>query len=237
MTSPVPEIPSSESSTKTKRKKKTLWIVLCVFILLVIIGTVLFIAMAGSGDKPVLNPDAYSYFNQIWEGQSIYLPSEVASPLKYNDANGQGWIISYDNSSDVMITNRENAYDPTMTELTAFLKADRTNNHIYVDQSFDCTHYTVMLHDNAEANGIRCGFVLIRFNGSCPPHSVNAFQTTDNGLVFVDDTGTLDGSGIDSFVNIQIGYPVSEVPVFDSDSSILIRLSCNEPVSSGVIFW
>lgn len=237
MTSPVPDVPSSESSTKTKRKKKTLWIVSCVFIFLVLIVILLLIAVTGSGDKAALNPDAYSYFNQTWEGQIVYLPPEVLSTLKFTDANGEGRIVSYSNGSNVVITNRENAHDPTMAELKAFLKADRTNDLVYVNGSFVCTNYAVTLHDNAEANGIRCGFVTIGFNGSCMPHSLNAFQTTDEGLVFAYDAGSLAGYGIDSFAKINIGYPVSQVPVFESDSSILSYLPCREPVNFGVIFW
>lgn len=237
MTSPVPDVPTSESPAKTKRKKKTLWIVSCVFIFLVIIGILLFTVVTGSDDKSVLNPNAYSYFNQTWEGQTIYLPTEVPSTLKYTDTDGKGWIAVYINGSNVVIKNRENTHDPTMAELRAFLKSDRTNDIIYVKGSFDCNSFAVMLHDNSEANGIRCSIVLIRFNGSCAGHSLNAFQTTDEGLVFVDDTGTWKDNGIDSFAKINIGYPVSEVPVFKADSLSNIQLRCKEPVSSGVIFW
>lgn len=237
MTSPVPDIPSFESSTKTKRKKKTLWIVSCVVIFLMIIGILLFIAVTGSGDKSVLNPDAYSYFNQTWEGQTINLPLDIASTLKYTDANGKGWIAVYTNGSDVVIKNRENTHDPTMAELKAFLKRDRTNNFVYVNGSFDCSSFALTLHDNAEANGIRCGFVCVWFNGSCTGHSLNAFQTTDNGLVFIDDTGTPEGNGIDAFARINIGHPISEVPVFKSDSSTMVSLPCKESVSSSVVFW
>ena len=237
MTSPVPDIPNPESSNETKGKKKTFWIVLCVFIFLVIIGILLFITVTESGDKSALNPAAYSYFNQTWEGQTIYLPPTVASTLKWTDANGKGWIVVYANGSNVVIKNRKTTHDPTMAELKAFLKRDRTNSFIYVNGSFDCNSFAIMLHDNAEANSIRCGFVCVRFNGSCAGHALNAFQTTDDGLVFVDDTGTPKGNGKDSFVKINIGYPVSEVPVFKSDSLSLVYLWCKEPVSTGVIFW
>jgi hypothetical protein len=237
MTSPVPDIPTSESSTKTKRKKRTLWIVSCVVIFLMIIGILLFIAVTESGDKSALNPNAYSYFNQTWEGQTINLPLDIASTLIFTDENGKGRIVMYPNSSDVVIKNRENTHDPTMAELKAFLKADRTNNLVYVNQSFVCTNYAVALHDNSEGNGIHCGFVCVSFNDADIPHALNAFQTTDEGLVFVDDTGTRKGNGIDSFAKIKIGYPVSEVPVFKSDSSILDYLPWREPVNFGIIFW
>ena len=237
MTSPVPDIPSSESSTKTKGKKKTLWIVSCVVIFLAIIGIVLFIAMAGSGDKSVINPDAYSYFNQAWEGQTIYLLIEVPSTLIFTDENGKGWIAVYTNGSDVVITNHGSTHNPTMAELRAFLKRDRTNGFVYVNESFDCNSFAVTLHDNAEANGIRCGFVTVDFNGSCAGHSLNAFQTTDYGLVFVDDTGTRKGDGIDYFAKINMGSPVREISAFESDSSKPFHLTCNEPASFGVIFW
>ncbi|HID42535.1 MAG TPA: hypothetical protein EYP30_01960 [Archaeoglobaceae archaeon] len=45
-----------------------------------------------------------------------------------------------------------------------------------------------LLHNNAEVNGIRAGFVEIDLVGR-EPHALNVFNTTDRGIVFVDCTG------------------------------------------------
>jgi hypothetical protein len=49
--------------------------------------------------------------------------------------------------------------------------------------------FAEMLHNNAEQAGIRAAFVGINFAGKKIGHAINAFQTTDMGLVHVDCTG------------------------------------------------
>ena len=63
-----------------------------------------------------------------------------------------------------------------------------------------CADFAEMLHNNAEAAGWRAAYVLIRLgpSKSWPTqggHTLNAFQTPDRGLVYIDATGTLSGTG------------------------------------------
>ena len=46
-----------------------------------------------------------------------------------------------------------------------------------------------MLHNNAEAAGIRAALVGVFFEGETTGHGLNVFKTTDRGLVYVDCTG------------------------------------------------
>ena len=56
-------------------------------------------------------------------------------------------------------------------------------------------HYTGIsksictLHNNAEANGIKSAFVAVLFSDTGTGHTLNAFNTTDKELVYVDCTG------------------------------------------------
>ena len=62
-----------------------------------------------------------------------------------------------------------------------------------------CGDFAERLHNNAEMAGIRCAYVSMTLSGYTDPnhygipsntgHACNAFQTTDRGLVYVDDTG------------------------------------------------
>ncbi len=52
-----------------------------------------------------------------------------------------------------------------------------------------CSDFAEMLHNNAEIHGIRAGYVSITLAGSTSGHAIDVFNTTDKGLVFVDDTG------------------------------------------------
>jgi hypothetical protein len=62
-----------------------------------------------------------------------------------------------------------------------------------------CADFAERLHNDAEMAGIRCAYVSIELSGYTDPnnfgisadtgHALDAFQTTDRGLVYVDDTG------------------------------------------------
>jgi len=70
-----------------------------------------------------------------------------------------------------------------------------------------CGDFAERLHNNAEKAGIRCAYVSINLAGYSGGHALNAFQTTDRGLVYIDDTGiTSPGpSNCDKTVSLQVG--------------------------------
>ncbi|MFH1031787.1 MAG: carboxypeptidase-like regulatory domain-containing protein [Chloroflexota bacterium] len=88
--------------------------------------------------------------------------------------------------------------NPTWDELLDFLAEDDTDRHQYVydyppkdvwnppnSPPFMSDDYAKMLQQNAKAAGWRCAVVNAMVNGA--PYFVNAFQTTDKGLVYIDD--------------------------------------------------
>ena len=50
---------------------------------------------------------------------------------------------------------------------------------------FMCGDFAVLLHNRAERYGIRCAFVEIEYTEN-RSHAINAFDTTDAGIIFVD---------------------------------------------------
>jgi hypothetical protein len=70
-----------------------------------------------------------------------------------------------------------------------FLLADPTDDETYQKYAFNCVDFSDMLHNNAEAAGIKSAFVAIEFYEEDVGHTLNAFRTTDKGLVYVDNTG------------------------------------------------
>jgi len=189
-----------------------------------------------SVDPLALNPAAENYLNQTWGGQTIDVPAEGTSKLPYPHVFSQDFYVKYYDGSYVTITNHQDAHNPTMAELKAFLKEDHTENYPGSVTSFVCLNYAVMLHNNAEANGIRCAVVAIY--GSSDGHALNAFRTTDEGLIFVDDTGNIQGQDVDKFAKITMGQEVSEVPAFRSDSLVQVSgPSGLGPVDSGYMWW
>jgi len=89
----------------------------------------------------------------------------------------------------VVLQNNPDAIDPTWDQVVAFLKADRTDEMEYVADDFMCGSFAQDVHNNAEKAGIRAAFVGIDLAGETIGHAVNAFNTTDRGLVYTDSTG------------------------------------------------
>ena len=70
-----------------------------------------------------------------------------------------------------------------------------------------CADFAERLHNDAEIAGIRCAYVSIGLSNVNDIHALDAFQTTDRGLVYIDDTGE-ESSGPPravKTVSVQIG--------------------------------
>lgn len=81
-----------------------------------------------------------------------------------------------------------------------------------------CADFAEMLHNNAENAQIRCAYITIDLSGYTDPynygipsnsgHALVAFETTDRGLIYIDDTGGSGNNGpsnCDKVVDVQIG--------------------------------
>ena len=91
-----------------------------------------------------------------------------------------------------------------------------------------CGDFAERLHNDAEMAGIRCAYVSIDLAGYTDPnnygigsnsgHALDAFQTTDKGLIFIDDTGIPSGSPGPSrcvkTVNVVVGQAYIPVSLF-----------------------
>jgi hypothetical protein len=119
--------------------------------------------------------DILETFQNITE--PFYNPEITERTIPYLKASG----------SQVCLVNYKNATDPTWAELIAFLQRDDTDEYSYVEGSFVCADFAEMLHDNAEVFGIRAAWVGVDFVEG-EDHALNAFNTTDKGLVYVDCT-------------------------------------------------
>lgn len=87
------------------------------------------------------------------------------------------------------IMNNPNANNVSWGQLESFLLSDPTDDGTYSLYSYNCVSFAEMLHNNAEAAGIKSAFVAINFKDEPIGHAVNAFVTTNKGLVYVDNTG------------------------------------------------
>jgi hypothetical protein len=90
--------------------------------------------------------------------------------------------------SDAVLVDNSTATNPTWSQLINFLSKDLTENHTYVANVYDCSQFSRDLHNHAEAAGIRVAEVQVGFTNNPVGHALNAFLTTDYGLVYVDCT-------------------------------------------------
>jgi|GEM_PF-754497 len=89
----------------------------------------------------------------------------------------------------VRLVNNGTATDPTWQQLESFLSADKTDEKDYVTGTFMCGAFAQELRNNAEAAGIKAAWVSVSFEGESEGHALNAFYTTDRGLVYIDCSG------------------------------------------------
>jgi len=101
----------------------------------------------------------------------------------------------------IILDNNPEATDPTYDELVAFIKKDLTDNKDYIEDGPDayvCSDFAEEVHNHAEAAGIRAGWVGVTFEGNDEGHALNAFETTDRGLVYIDCTNGSDSRNGDN---------------------------------------
>jgi hypothetical protein len=90
----------------------------------------------------------------------------------------------------IELRNNDEAEQPTWAELLLFLASDRTDEKPYSLESYPCGAFAEEVHNNAEAAGITAAFVALAFQDGSEGHALNAFDTIDRGLVFVDCTSS-----------------------------------------------
>lgn len=134
-------------------------------------------------------------FSILLIGLVLLLASSVAgcarNPL-YVYRNGN-IIESGGDGKPIELINNPDATNPTYAELVAFIKADATDTKSYVERGLEgayvCSDFVEDVHNNAEAAGIRAAFVGMNVEEEDGGHALNAFETTDRGLVYIDCTG------------------------------------------------
>lgn len=138
-----------------------------------------------SEETPALTPTPVSTATLGNLSTSGWVGSE--GELEYEYVPKQGFQFGGDGHSLILVNNPQ-AHDPSWEELKEFLHQDKTDKYLYTD-SFVCADFAEMLHNNAEEAGIMSAYIFIEFDNTYIDHALNAFNTTDRGLIYIDDTG------------------------------------------------
>jgi hypothetical protein len=133
------------------------------------------------------------------------------------------------------IRNSPDARNVTCGELMDFILQDKTDQLIYDDTGFVCIDFAVAVHDNAERQNISAGVVTCNIGGTL--HALDVFNTTDQGLVYVDCTGGRAGAPVhnyDKIAHIEWLYRVE--PVVDISPYHYVN-DKNDTVSNVHLYW
>ena len=98
----------------------------------------------------------------------------------------------------IELINNPNAANTTYAGLLAFIMEDTSDSKLYkrgdassvsIGFSRVCADFAEDVHNNAEVQGIKAAWVSLELRGDDEGHALNAFMTTDKGLVYIDCTG------------------------------------------------
>jgi len=135
------------------------------------------------------------------ELQTTLTQTQQKLTASQNTLTGLGMVVQASKEChDVSLVDNPAAKDPTLAQLKAFLKQDQTETHAYILGVYDCSQFSRDVHNNAEAAGIRAAEVEVLFKNEPVGHALDAFITTDYGLVYIDCT-----QPPDTFAHVECG--------------------------------
>lgn len=117
----------------------------------------------------------------------------------------EGYNVGFVNGSAASVDAGFNIRDPTYSEVISFISGDKTDEHTYNFNSYNCFHFCRDIKAAAFNQGLKAGFVYIEFSNGA--HSIVCFNTVDRGLVYVEPQ-------TDSIVSLAAGgdYEFIEEP-------------------------
>ena len=139
------------------------------------------------------NGEIDSLEGSLSELQELYASTSNLLNISMDTLEGLGMDVDFSSECrDVELVDNPAAQNPTWNDLIAFLAEDQTEKHEYIANVYDCSQFSRDVHNNAEAAGIRAAEVQIWFENENTGHALNAYITTDYGLVYVDCTSEPD---------------------------------------------
>lgn len=180
----------------------------------------------------------------IWALKPMSISPREALSISDNGSNNWVWInpnayITGADKEPIILINQAYSANVSWKQLSEFLWKDETDKMSYVNDLFTCADYSEKLHNNAEKSGIRTAFVWMDLEGSVNGHTCNAFQTTDRGLVYIDDTRHL-GKGpnnADKIVDLKVGKDYLPQHIFPENGWGLEANNMGKILNIGLSQW
>ena len=104
----------------------------------------------------------------------------------------RGYSLGYGDGKEYVVTHLDQythiVKPVTYTAVVQFLKEDQTDKNEYSLENFNCISFANMVRNNANSKGIKCAVVSFVLNNpqESMGHAINAFETTDKGIVYFD---------------------------------------------------
>ena len=177
-------------------------------------------------------------------GTSAGIPSNALPRLNNNESyvffNGAVMVGADDHF--IVLRNNLNSHKPSWAELKAFLEDDPTDRRAYIAGTYTCGDFAETLHNNAEAAGIRTAIVAIELKsptmaGAILNHSLNAFETTDRGIMYIDDTSSSSGYYADKVASLKIGDDYTCVSIFPQRGQLQTWPSMGKVLAIDIFQW
>jgi hypothetical protein len=131
------------------------------------------------------------------QSTSLVAPSQQETLDQAYDRGYNDGMSSIKQSYDLMLKR------PTYSQVLDFLSSDNTSQM----QSGNCLDFSTRFRDNALARGLWSYVVILNWQsgtGLHGWHALNAFDTTDKGLVYIEPSG-------DKIVTLKLGDDYSKV--------------------------
>jgi len=125
----------------------------------------------------------------------------------YKEGEQAGYQSGYDAGFKGGIGSDYASLNPTYEEMKRFLDEDRTDAKTYVKGEYVCSDFAADVNNNAEAKGIRCAIVELRYPNDFA-HALVAFETTDKGLIFIEPQ-------FDAEVTVKIDQSYAQLNGYD----------------------
>ncbi len=107
---------------------------------------------------------------------TLLFPPIWTEQLQFKNSTGQlQSMVMYRNATDVTYDN-----------LTRFLSSSDIERQVQAEPDYKCVEFAVLLHDDAEIDGINGTIIGTEMSGDIPGHALDVFYTTDRGVVYVD---------------------------------------------------
>ena len=121
-----------------------------------------------------------------------YSKGEVAGydagySLGQEEGYNQGKADGYEQGVQDSLGHDYTLRNPTYREAIAFMEKDKTDSNKYNEAAYACGHFARDICNNAEAEGLRCAAVILRYPDG--DHVIIAFETIDEGLIYFEPQG------------------------------------------------